>query len=262
MRRWLFSIPLFLSMVTSAQATPLRLSLLFEWQRGSQQQSYAGLVVLDLPLERWASPRLPTSIAEEAQPKPPAAAPAPPPRARIRTRPLPARSVKRLLKAALANRADSSVDDRLQSLSSRMHGAALLPELMLRGARSTSETLRLAPTGGSVYDYTQSGGAGLIVEARATWKLDRLVFADEELHVERLRMQREHVREQVVTLLLKQLFAWQRARARLLAEPDTLSDAERAELEAELDGAHAALDLLCDGAFSEELPQLEASVAP
>jgi hypothetical protein len=38
----------------------------------------------------------------------------------------------------------------------------------------------------TVYDYTQTGGADLLLEARATWTLDRLVFADEELGIERL----------------------------------------------------------------------------
>ena len=245
-----------------AAAGPLRLSALFEWQRGPTRQSCAGFVLLELPLERLARPRIPvlpraasfgalSEGTERAIEPRPTSAPS-------RSHPLPAGSVRRLLRAALQRNADESVEERLSSLGARARAAAVLPELTLRGARSTDQSLRLSPNGSYVSDYTQTGGAGLIFEARATWKLDRLVFADEELHVERLRIQRERVRERVVELLLKHLFAWQRARGRLLAALDTLGDDERAELEAELDSARAALDVLTDGAFSDELPRIEA----
>jgi hypothetical protein len=249
-----------------ANAGPLRVSALFEWEQGFQRQGYAGFLLLELPLERLARPALPpvwrpqrgSCFAEDAAlPKP--AETRPPKTAEIRSRPLPVGSVRRLLRAALAHSSDANADERLQSLSSRMRAAAALPELSLRAARSTSESLRLSPNGPLVRDYTQTGGAGLLFEARATWRFDRIVFADDELHVERLRIQRERVRERVIELLLKHLFAWQRARSRLLTGGETLSDDERALGEAELDSARAALDVLTDGAFSDELPRLEAA---
>ncbi|HET9934430.1 MAG TPA: hypothetical protein VFQ35_27190, partial [Polyangiaceae bacterium] len=205
----------------------------------------------------WPAPRV-ASIAEDAvAPKPTETRPLK--RGEIHSRPLPVISVRRLLRAALAHSSDANADERLQGLSSRMRAAAALPELSLRAARSTNESLRLSPNGTLVNDYTQTGGAGVIFEARATWRFDRLVFADDELHVERLRIQRERVRERVIELLLKHLFTWQRARSRLLTGGDTLSDEERALGEAELDSARAALDVLTDGAFSDELPRLEAA---
>jgi len=225
------------------------------------------MLLVDLPLERLARPSVPLSpfpseapsgrLAEGATPKraepaPAAVAPAPV----RRQRPLPASVLRRLLRAALSAQAGESVDERLGHLASRMRAAAVLPELMLRAARSTNESLRLSPTGTAVTDYTQNGAAALIFEGRATWKLDRLVFADEELAVERLRIQRERVRERIVASFLKELFAWQRARARLLNEAETLPEEERAVLEVELEHAVAALDVLTDGAFSEELARM------
>lgn len=266
MWRRLFILSFAILVPSRASAGPLRVSALFEWEQGVQRQGYAGFLLLELPFERLARPTLPpawgprhgSSFAEDAAV--PKAAPARPlKREEIRSRPLPVGSVRRLLHAALAHSSDANADERLQGLSSRMRAAAALPELSLRAARSTSESLRLSPSGTLVNDYTQTGGAGLIFEARATWRFDRLVFADDELHVERLRIQRERVRERVIELLLKHLFAWQRARSRLLTGSETLSDDERALGEAELDSARAALDVLTDGAFSEELPRLEAA---
>lgn len=265
MRQALVALAVVLSVSSRAAAGPLRLSALFEWERAPGREAYAGFLLLELPFDRLSRPRMPLPL--EA-PRAAVLAEGPEPEARPkastrgRSHSLPAPSVRRLLRAALEQNGAQSVEQRLESLSARMRSSAVLPELTLRAARSTNEQLRLSPNGTYVYDYTQTGGAGLIFEARATWKLDRLVFADEELHVERLRVQREKVRERVVELLLKHLHAWQRARSRLLVATEALGDEERALMEAELDAAEAALDVLTDGAFSDERPLLEASVAP
>lgn len=275
MWRLVLFFSLAMSFSSRAFAGPLRVTALFEWQRGSARESYAGFLLLELPFERLARPALPPALpsnrfsswAEDAN-APHLTEDANPPRAAesrpaqpmpSHSHPVPVQSVRRLVRAALANGSDAHADERLGSLASRMRAAAVLPELSLRGARSTNESLRLSPNGTVVNDYTQTGGAGLILEARATWRFDRLVFADDELHVERLRIQRERARERVIELLLKHLFAWQRARSRLSTSADTLSDEEQALAEAELDSARAALDVLTDGAFTDELPRLEAA---
>jgi len=276
MRRWLLGLCLVSSVTQTAAAAPFRLSLLFEWRRAAAREDCAGMLLVDLPLERLARPSPPLSPALPGEPSgrlaedatgPKSVEPAPASRVPAvapvhRPRPLPASALRRLLRAALAGQADESVDERLDRLASRMRAAAILPELMLRGARSTNESLRLSPSGSAVTDYTQNGGAALIFEGRATWKLDRLLFADEELQLERLRIQRERVRERLVASLLKELFAWQRARARLLNDADTLPEEERAAVESELEHAGAALDVLTDGAFSEELARMPGQGAP
>lgn len=265
-RPLLLLVSLAMSLTSPAIAGPLRVTALFEWQRGPARESYTGFVLLEVPFERLARPLLPAtptggklwSLTEDAGSPPPVEKRPARPLA-LQSRPLPVKSVRRLVRAALEHGFDVDGDERLGGLASRMRAAAVLPELSLRAARSTNESLRLSPNGTLVNDYTQTGGAGLIFEARATWRLDRLVFADDEIHVERLRVERERARERVVELLLKHLFAWQRARSRLLTNAETLTEEERALVEAELDGARAALDILTDGTFSGELPLLEAA---
>jgi hypothetical protein len=77
---------------------------------------------------------------------------------------------------------------RVDALASRAHGSALLPELRLRAVRNTDQALRWVPTTDEPNRVTQADGAGLILEASATFRLDRLLFAHEELTVERLRL--------------------------------------------------------------------------
>jgi hypothetical protein len=126
-----------------------------------------------------------------------------------------------------------------------------LPELRLRGARTTDESLRLTPTTSDPYRYTQAGGSSLTFEARLTWKLDRLVFADEEIDVEKLRGQRAAAARTLVREVLRMLVLWQRASVRAAdteLAPDERLDALLDALEAE-----AALDVLTDGWFSARL---------
>jgi hypothetical protein len=152
--------------------------------------------------------------------------------------------------------------ERLDSLSTRSRVSAVLPELVLRAARSTDRSLRLSPTASdiAVYDYTQTGGDDLLLEARATWTLDRLVFADEELGIERLRLEHTRSDERLVERVLALVFGWERA-GRLLAavdtEPELRLRAEVDQLEAE-----ATLDVLTDGWFGAELERRSRRVAP
>src|SRR5690606_9595597 len=90
---------------------------------------------------------------------------------------------------------------------------------------------------------------------RATWNLDRLVFASEELRVEHLRQQHAEAMDRLVLGVLKHLFVWQRARARLAAgdlDPES-------ELALALDAfeAELALDVLTEGFFSRHRRRAE-----
>jgi hypothetical protein len=244
------------------------LGFAWEWQKTSLGTGTAGLVFLTLPLERLGRPVLPrippAPLAELREGPPNGAAPAPtitPPTA---PKPAPPRPplvdsalARRLVRAALRVRGELLAGDRLDGLAARSRASAALPELTLRAVRSTDESLRLSPSGTYVNDYTQTGGAGLLLEARATWKLDRLVFADEELRVERLRAQRERLADRVVAAVLKQLVTWQRARLHLL-DPD-LTPEEQLRLEVEQVEAESSLDVLTEGLFSSERKALEGS---
>src|SRR5206468_2423172 len=112
---------------------------------------------------------------------------------------------------------------RIDDLASRARTSALLPELRLRAMRKVDETQNQAPTEYDPERTTASGGSGLWLEARATWRLDRLVFADDEVALERLRSERIEQQAKVARRVLELLYGWQRA---LALEADPLASPE------------------------------------
>lgn len=266
MRRsaWL-ALALFLA-VRPASAGSFRIGATFEWHRSYRGRTVAAFLVLELPLDRLAAPRVapvPHTLAEgpapgadevSETPAPTRVAPAreatkPAPRGEPGPRFEPA-SARRLVVAALRAQGLLASSQRLDGLASRARASAILPELTLRAVRSNDESLRLAPSASYENGYTQTGGAGLLLEARALWRLDRVVFADEEIPVERLRVERARLAEQVTSQVLKGLFRVLRARSRLAELLLTVE--ERSELELELLEAVSLLDVLTDGEFGRE----------
>jgi len=242
----------------------LSLSVSYLTSTEGRKASHA-LVALSIPLERVASgsPEGGTSQAIAQTPEPvPQAAPEREaghetnrePTARV---PSPAPSyvpaltpelARGTVRAALRAGGSGRARMRLDSLESRARSSAALPELSLRAARSTDESLRLTPTVDDPYRYSQAGGTSLLFEARLGWKLDRLVFADEELGVERLRGERARAEARLVERVLALLFAWERARG-ALADPELL-EVERLLAELEILKAEVSLDLLTGGWFT------------
>lgn len=123
--------------------------------------------------------------------------------------------------------------------------SAALPELRLRVVRGADQSLRFVPTDADPYRAQATDGASMLYEARATWRLDRLVFADEEIAVERLRAERASERRKLLRAVIDAIGAYQRARGAPAASPE-----ERAERDARLAAASATLDGLTDGAWS------------
>jgi hypothetical protein len=260
--RALFLVPSLLCFSSVARAAPPNGSLTVS-ARGAYavtlegRREILGLVSLTIPLDRAAAPR----ITEDAKPKKaktadPEPTELPPPVAEQRPAPtapkpkllLGARLVKATLAAAYRAAGRGSARARYASLSSRARASAVLPELRLRAARSTDESLRLTPSSSDPYRYTQAGGVTLSFEGQATWRLDRLVFADEEISIEHLAQNRSRSDSALTEQVLKTLFVWQRARITALRED---IDPE-AQLEAELRALEAALrlDVLTGGWFS------------
>ncbi|MRG95241.1 hypothetical protein [Polyangium spumosum] len=137
---------------------------------------------------------------------------------------------------------------RIDRVASRARASALLPELRLRVTRLLDEARALAPTEYDPERVTASGGSSLWLEARATFKLDRLVFADEEVALERLREERAAARHKLEARVLDALFAWQRAR---VVRDDPAEDPEaRARAELAVMEAEATLDVLTGGFWS------------
>lgn len=178
-------------------------------------------------------------------PAPPAPAPEPP--APLLTPALARGAVAAACKAAKLDEADA----RLDALASRAKTSALLPELRLRATRAIDETESLAPTEYDPSRRTATGSATTWLEARATFRLDRLVFADDEIAVERQRSARAAERTKLVSKVLDLLDAWQRARF-TEADPEAKADAKaRATLSAA--SAEASLDVLTNGWFSKAI---------
>lgn len=178
---------------------------------------------------------------------PPAPASALPPPLRIPVV-VTSQAARAAVDAALRRAHLADPDARLDAMASRARAAAALPELRLRALRSVDQGQTLSPTEYDPVRTTATGGSSVWMEARATWRLDRLVFADEEVALERMRHERAEAQARVVTRVLKLLFEWQRA----LAMADNPAGSPEEQLASRLKAleAEAELDLMTDRWFS------------
>jgi hypothetical protein len=175
--------------------------------RASARAEQAAWLTLTVPLDKLAVPRvaqqplIPTpspsppavsSAPSSTKPALPAAAPTPsaPQQPLVTFQQLRALGdfSRRATVVALSVAGAAAERRRFDSLAARARGSALLPELRLRAVRNTDQALRWVPTTDDPYRVTQADGAGMILEASATFRLDRLLFAHEEVTVERLRL--------------------------------------------------------------------------
>lgn len=234
--------------------------------RASARAEQAAWLSVTLPLDRLALPRVAQgpSVPEPrgAVPAPasstptpslsPAPAPAPPLVTFQQLRALSDLS-RRATQVALAVVGAAAERRRLDALSSRARASALLPELRLRAVRNTDQALRWAPTGDDPYRVTQAEGAGIILEASAVFRLDRLLFAHEELPVERARQDASEQRLKLEARVQAAVLGLFRARELACAEP--LDDA-KATLERLLAlEQFQELDTLTAGWFADEAPR-------
>jgi hypothetical protein len=159
-----------------------------------------------------------------------------------------ARLARTSVAAALRAHDVSLRRSELEGLATRARVSAALPELRFRAAHSNDQSLRLAPTLDDPDRYTLDGGNDLTFEASATWRLNRLVFADEEIAVQRLVLERERSTEKLSARVLERLFDWHRA---LSGIPSADAKA-RTKLELERIEAEVELDALTGGWFARE----------
>ena len=141
---------------------------------------------------------------------------------------------------------------RLRSLRARSRTSAILPDLDFSAARTTEESLRLAPTLQDPYRYTQAGGTQLTLKARASWRLQRFIFAQEELQVERLRQRWAAARRARIRRVIKVLFQWQRAW--ITASDEEVSERQRWVATLDALEKEAELDVLTGGWFARYAP--------
>jgi len=191
----------------SAQALPLlplmpetshfELSLHARRLQASARANQAVWLTLTIPFDRLAAPP-PRALAALGEAGPNAPVPPPPvPSSGIDERRVTfgfvqlralSEFARRATRAALAAAGTATERRRLDGLATRAKTSALLPELRLRAMRNSDQALRWVPTADDPSRITQADAAGVVLEVSATFRLDRLVFAHEELVVQRLRL--------------------------------------------------------------------------
>ncbi len=127
----------------------------------------------------------------------------------------------------------------------RARAKAFLPELSLSAERHIGDIVLLGIRSGDSVD-TNAAEAVDVYAVHATWKLPELVFAPEELAVEkaveRLEAARADLRDRVIQLYFQRVRAW-----RKLQEAE---GGERPALELSLAEVTAKLDALTGGLYS------------
>jgi hypothetical protein len=186
-----------------------------------------------------AAPSVPAPPPPPATPAPPAPAPLPP----LQITP----AIARRAVAAAWKASGLGVDDaRIDALVARSRLSAALPETRMRVMKVLTDSSKLGviPTDTSTYDLA---GANLYLEARFTWRLDRLLYADDEPTLERTRLERTDARERLSGKVIDSLFQWQRA---VYARHGALEGTKEAiDAAMRLAEAEAALDVLTGGWF-------------
>jgi len=241
----------------------LEVSLHGRSMQASARSERAGWITLSVPFDELLLPRLAPRAVVPLPPHVLTATPAPgAPEAapRVGFRQLRALSefARRATVVALSVVGSAAERRRLDALGARARYSSLLPELRLRVLRNSDQALRWIPTTDDPYRITQADGTGLILEASATFRLDRLLFAREELGLERVRLESGGQRLKLEARVLEALLGWFRARE--LGCADESDDTARSlqilkvlELFIELDGLTA-------GWFADQVPELGRAV--
>jgi hypothetical protein len=234
----------------------------------SARSEQAAWLTLTVPFERLAAPRVVTASAPPtATPNPPGfeqlpagTPPAEPPPLLLSFEQLRAVSdfMRRTVGVA-ARAAGASADrGRLDSLSARARASALLPELRLRALRNSDQALRWLPSADDPSRITQSDAAGVVLEASATFRLDRLVFAHEELAVERLRQRAAEERLKLEARVAQAVLELVRARQQACSTDP--NDPARTGQLLKLQELFELLDTLTAGWFGGQAPGLGQAV--
>jgi hypothetical protein len=241
----------------------------FRVDRAAGVAEMGALLVIELPLERWARPRptvlgpsfgLSSLASANIDPVPWAGAgatltqastsrissivpaPSPAPIITVTTE-----VVRSCVRAALRTMGLGD-DYRLDSVVARSRSSAALPELRLRAVRTLGETGRVSLSSeDDPSRYVGSGAATSVLEARLTFRLDRLLFADEEIAVERARLDRLELRTRTTAKVLDALFQWQKAYT--LSQDPTLGAEDRLAAVLREAESSAILDLMTGGWF-------------
>lgn len=124
---------------------------------------------------------------------------------------------------------------RLESLVRRSRHSGMVPELRLRGVYAFDQTTSLEDAAG-IYpgETTTRGGRDSLLEARMTFRLDRLVFGDQESSLERQRVAVKEAEAKRVEVALDELLAWRLAERRSMSPALHPEEQLKAQGQAEL----------------------------
>jgi hypothetical protein len=249
-------------LASAQEKPPLELSLHGRSTNSSARVERAAWFSVTLPLDALARPKL-LPVASTPEPAPSQPADSTPSAATM-----PALNFGQLQALAEFSRRACAVAlgaagvpaerRRVDSIATRARASAALPEVRLRAQRNTDQALRWAPTSDDPYRVTQADGAGTTLEASVTFRLDRLLFAREELNAERLRQQAgaEHLKlERRVLDALLELFRARELACSAAADADArgaalLRSAER----------FTELDVMTAGWFLAQAPSFGRAV--
>jgi hypothetical protein len=149
-------------------------------------------------------------------------------------------------------------DARLDAIVARARWSAVLPETRLRAIRFDDQRLSTDATT-DASRLRDSTGANVGLEARLTWRLDRLLYADDEPSFERMRLERHDARARIAGRVLEALFHWHRAwlevrwaqaASRDAREPPNRPSRDEVESALRVMEAEATLDVLTGGWFT------------
>jgi hypothetical protein len=152
-------------------------------------------------------------------------------------------------------------EGRLDAIVTRARMSALLPEARLRAVRFEDARLSL-DTSTDTSRWRDSAGANIGFEARLTWRFDRLVYADDEPSLERIRIEHRDARTRIAGKVIDALVHWQRAMLdfRTLS-PTQLGTRDEADVSIRVVEAEAVLDVLTGGWFSVHKPRTRGGTA-
>lgn len=149
-------------------------------------------------------------------------------------------------------------DARLDAIVSRARWSAVLPETRLRAIRFDDQRLS-TDASSDTSRLHDSAGANVGLEARLTWRFDRLLYADDEPSFERMRLERHDARSRIAGRVLEALFHWHRAwlevrwaqaASREAREPPGRPSRDEVESALRVMEAEATLDVLTAGWFT------------
>ena len=224
----------------------------FTHEKDNGSLALGGMVVLALPLDRYAAGSTRTTDYVRVAQTAPASSDGVP--FDIALSPRLARACVNAAWQAAGIGAD---DARLESIVSRARWSAILPETRLRAIRYDSASLysSLDPLGSPTY-FRDTTGGNLGLEARLTWRFDRLVYADDEPAIERIRLEQRDARTRIAGKALEMLFHWQRALLDLRTLPPAQAGTrDEADVVLRIMEAESALDVITNGWFSTHKPK-------